>query len=83
MGSGREGFLAQLSCYSNGKVLITFPGCTCGMNHISWVPAEDRIVLTDDGSYGHSFGLCPAQKGADWMDEGCFSKVHVARTIRT
>lgn len=34
------------------------------MKYISWVPAEERVVNSDDGNFGHRLALSVEQKGA-------------------
>lgn len=73
----REELLAQLSYQDHGKVPTRFSWCTNEMNHMTWIPAEERVVVTDDGTSGCCRALRPVQKDVD-LDEVCYAEVHIA-----
>lgn len=69
MGSSLEEVLAQLRYQGHGEVHTTFLCCTNEMNHISQVPAEEKMLSTDDETSGHRHALRREQKGVVWIKD--------------
>lgn len=61
--------LAELSYLGHREVPTRFSSLTNHMNCISSVPAEERVVATDDGTSGHFPAPILEQKALLWMIE--------------
>lgn len=61
--SSSEGILVQLEYRSHGEVQNSFPEKMDAMKVTSWASAEQRAMVTDDGTSVRVRALCPEPKG--------------------